>query len=297
MSHANRFDTVHEFSPEESRWRQVKFPNSGSENRPLPFARHSAVAIEDRYIVTYGGFDGVDTYFGPQMFDLETEKWSVLHPTGPTPPPRTNHTAVAIGRKIYVWGGITTAELIDIGDMWILDLTDLEAPSWHEVNQLGDLPPPRCGHTMFAIGNKLYLFGGGALENWHLKFSDVRVFDPETCVWSIQQTVGDIDPLIFPFAAKAGPFVFFGFGIGPKKYETVQNKLFVLDTVSWSWHQLRYTNSTGHGPWPIEKSMGTAALIGNVLFFFGGSDNWVRPIEDFESVKLPWPVNWLDGWP
>jgi len=87
--------------------------------------------------------------------------------------------------QLYIYGGIKRSSvdnnvLEDLGDMFVLDTESLE---WREERCL-NTPPPRCGHKMVAMRGKLYLFGGGAGEDWALTYNDINVYDPSTKVFS-----------------------------------------------------------------------------------------------------------------
>ena len=44
-----------------------------------------------------------------------------------------------------------------LNDLWSFSINKKE---WTNVNQFGDIPSPRCGHSLHFHGEKLFLFGG-----------------------------------------------------------------------------------------------------------------------------------------
>ncbi|MEW5318732.1 MAG: hypothetical protein WDW38_009927 [Sanguina aurantia] len=104
--------------------------------------------------------------------------WALLHcqvTAGGLPPvPRVAHTAAAVGTSIYIFGGRTGMEMGDgaMDDLWVFDtVTD----AWSQVlGATGDLPAKRSFHTMVALGQKLYVFGGCGVVD---RLSDMYEFD------------------------------------------------------------------------------------------------------------------------
>lgn len=57
---------------------------------------------------------------------------------------------------IYLFGGITATNRT-LNDMWCFST---HQERWTVVHQRGDVPEPRCGHTLIMHHEKLFLFGG-----------------------------------------------------------------------------------------------------------------------------------------
>ena len=68
----------------------------------------------------------------------------------------------------------TNSRLIYINDT----ASGADAFVWKKVNQLGDLPKEREGHTVNAYNGKLYLFGGSTDHETHLSHNTVHSFNP-----------------------------------------------------------------------------------------------------------------------
>eukprot|EP00727_Mastigamoeba_balamuthi_P001103 m51a1_g10990 hypothetical protein (401) ;mRNA; r:331067-332865 len=274
-----RFDDVWVYDPESKAW-SLQRPLFGTAPR---FSRFSAVAINGK-IYMYGGYDGMSSYFQVQVFDPRERTWSVLQAGGEAAPlNRTNHAACAVGDKMYVFGGISGKRLVDLDDLWAFDTT---SASWQRLSA-PNRPEARCGHIMFSVGKKIYVFGGGAEEGWKRKFTRLHVYDTEANAWGVQEVTGAVQEVIFPLACKAGEFVFIFGGIGPAETETVTRRLFVLDTVSFHMSEI----TLGRKNKMDAKAMGTACAIGNSIYFFGGSDCMISAVADFDTLSLPWIEN------
>eukprot|EP01105_Mastigella_eilhardi_P021867 TRINITY_DN5327_c0_g1_i1.p2 TRINITY_DN5327_c0_g1~~TRINITY_DN5327_c0_g1_i1.p2 ORF type:complete len:430 (-),score=130.61 TRINITY_DN5327_c0_g1_i1:75-1364(-) len=288
-SHDVRYSDVAVFDPD-----TMTFAYPCINGSPPRFARHTAcLCAGGRKIVVFGGFDGIDTYFGTAVLDLPAMSWEYVETKGVKPRNRTNHACCAIGKQMFVFGGISGKNLDDLGDFLVLDT---ETMTWSAVDAPG-VPPARCGHVMFTANGNVYVFGGGAEEGWKRKFSELHVYDPRANRWSIQPCTvcgeggpARVSTLIFPYFFQTGPFVFLYGGICPNEGdEILVNDLFVLDTVSFSWRLV--TVEDAHLRWrSVEsdaKAMGTASVVGDRVIIFGGTDTHIRPLRHMELLQLP----------
>jgi N-acetylneuraminic acid mutarotase len=154
----NRFDGVYSFDVTTNKF--TNFTNFKSTTKPPKFARHTTVNIDNK-LYSFGGYDGIGTYFGLAVFDPATVTWAYPTTYGETPILRTNHAAAAIGSKMYIYGGNRTDEdktYHIYGDLCVFDTKTM---TWSKPITSGDVPGPRVAHKLLAVGNKLYLFGGG----------------------------------------------------------------------------------------------------------------------------------------
>jgi len=233
------------------------------------FSRHTAVLVGSK-IYIYGGFDGFGTNFDLNIFDPYSRTWTNVPNTvvrGQIPSSRTNHAAVSVGNKMYMFGGNNNNaagvyQVLD--DLCVLNTDTL---TWSKPKTTGERPTARSGHTLTAIGKNLYLFGGGVWneeEGWVHKYNDLYVLNTETMIWSKPSCSGTIDTSTFPISFAIGRFLFV-FGGGSKPQHCVTNDLYVLDTLTFSWSRPATSNTL-----PEPRDMGTASYCGRKVYFIGG---------------------------
>lgn len=141
--------------------------SSGTWGLVLPhFARsgHSAICdpIRDRMIV-FGGRDG--GFSSPLRNDVLAlplaggQTWTTLATAGPSPPGRTQHTAIYDSRRdrMVVFGGNSPALS---NDVWVLSLSG--TPTWARLTPAGTPPSPRFGHSAIydPVRDRMVVFGG-----------------------------------------------------------------------------------------------------------------------------------------
>lgn len=112
-------------------------------------------------------------------------------------PKRVNHAAVAVGHKIYSFGGYCTGENsreYTSMDVHVLNTTTFR---WikHPVSDLpyfendDILPYKRYGHTAVVYKDKIYIWGG---RNDHASCSVLFCFDTLWHCWTAPKVTGDI---------------------------------------------------------------------------------------------------------
>jgi len=260
-----RFNDIYVYQTESKAVEKVA-PASGT---PPKFARHSAVSIAHK-IYLFGGFDGISQHFHLSVYNTVDNTWETPEVVGYCPPSRTNHAAASIGSIMYMFGGMYKEsgagcmdKLVFLNDMYMLD-TAVSPMRWTKIAQQGDVPAPRCGHRLIAIGSRLLLFGGGCGEQWDVKYSDIHIFDPSTNTWNKPKVHGQAPVCTFTIAFASGVF-FFLFG-GQSIYDNnLTNDLYVLDTVHMSWTKLQ-----AHNQYPSARDMASGNVVGNTMHMFGG---------------------------
>jgi serine/threonine protein kinase len=164
----------------------------------LLFSQHSPGASESATIALIGS--KVYTFGGSfrgqwrnelWTWDMDDRTWTKIQTSGEPPLARTEHTMCAVGKCLYLHGGQRFGSYID--DMLTFDT---EQNVWKSVeispNLMGlsgavaQCPSPRSGHSLNAIGTKLYLFGGQWFETLHQRhlYNDLYCFDTETQTWT-----------------------------------------------------------------------------------------------------------------
>lgn len=95
-----------------------------------------------------------------------------------------------VGSKVFIYGGG------DQGSVPVTDaqvhVLDLDTWAWSQPTVNGTTAPPvRQGHTMAAVGTKIYLFGGMAGQTI---FGDLWVFDTTTFEWTEHEVESEAGP-------------------------------------------------------------------------------------------------------
>ena len=148
------------------KWRKLH----DGENAGAPSARYSASAVQhDGALWMYGGDDGghktsmfnyiFEAWFDELWrFDLRSYVWNKVQYKSPvSPPKRALHAAVAIGRHMYVYGGL------ELSDTW---RWDFDASTWQLMipGQEEDATHPGRRHALAATtpsgAEGFYIFGG-----------------------------------------------------------------------------------------------------------------------------------------
>ncbi|KNA11378.1 hypothetical protein SOVF_135770 [Spinacia oleracea] len=153
-----------------------------------PSAResHTATLVGDGgQLAVFGGSgEGVGNYLNDVHFlDLKTMSWSSPMVKGDySPPPRDSHVSVAVGRKVFVYGG-------DCGDRYHgdVDVFDVDSLTWSRLEVLGPSPGRRAGHAAIGIGTKVYVVGGVGDKKY---YNDTWVLDTTISSWSKLEICG-----------------------------------------------------------------------------------------------------------
>jgi len=233
------------------------------------FSRHTSCLVGNKVYV-FGGFDGHGTNFDLATFDPYTRSWTNVSKAaqkGQAPPSRTNHAAASVGKNMFIFGGNNNNEAGQYQVLDDLNMLDTLTMTWSRPKTTGAIPCARSGHTLTAIGKKLYLFGGGVWnerEGWVHKFNDLYVLDTETLHWTKPECQGKIDTSTFPISYAVGRFLFV-FGGGSKPLHSVTNDLYMLDTATLTW-----SSPESDGTKPAPRDMGTASVVGDSVYFLGG---------------------------
>ena len=93
-----------------------------TETWPPPLDSHSAIAdVENKKIYLFGGLAKYQATADTYEFTIETGKWKKLETKGPTPAPRSNHSAAFYNSSMVIYGGINNDGDV-LGDMWELNV-------------------------------------------------------------------------------------------------------------------------------------------------------------------------------
>ena len=97
------------------------------------------------------------------------------------PSPRSNCAGAHVDGLVYMFGGHggEKYQKIAFNDMWCFNLS---TGLWSSIEYVNTACDPRAGHSLFAIGQKIYVYGGWNLES---QFNDIAVFNLSTREWTI----------------------------------------------------------------------------------------------------------------
>lgn len=97
---------------------------------PSPRESHTATLVGDDKMVIFGGSgEGEANYLNDlHVLDLKNMRWTSPDVRGDVPVPRDSHSALAIGNKLFVYGG-------DRGDRYHgdVDMLDMDTLTWSKV--------------------------------------------------------------------------------------------------------------------------------------------------------------------
>ena len=145
-----QFNTMYILDLEKMMWRMI---SPIGENFPPKMDSHSCV-VYNKNLIFFAGYISGYRSSSIHLYEIGSDTWERKEIAGPCP--RSNHSAVVFGWKMYVFGGLDE-DHSTLNDFWSLNL---ENWTWHNIALKGDVPPPRSGHTMLLYKNTFILFGG-----------------------------------------------------------------------------------------------------------------------------------------
>jgi len=214
------------------------------------------------------------------MYDTETKRWfSVKSSSAQVPAPRWLHSAVSIGGRMLVFGGVSYSDII-LGDVWLFNPDD---SSWIKAAPIGDNILPREGHSAcVAKDTQMWVFGG--ISYGHIPFNDLWMYDSTRNEWAVKDAKGITPPprwlhsaSTFQDSTKKESIIIFG---GVTRNWIPLNDLWVLDLEKLEW---THPHSVGLPPFP--RMMHGAGIIKDKLFVHAGIANNI-PFEDLWTYDL-----------
>ncbi|KXS96273.1 hypothetical protein AC578_3866 [Pseudocercospora eumusae] len=277
-------------------WSQRRLNFTVTHSNPFPRygAAVNASASKDGSIYLMGGLINGSTVkgdlwmveAGPQASGSMT--CFPVATTSEGPGPRVGHASLLVGNAFIVFGGDTK---MDEGDMLddTLYLLNTSTKQWSRALPAGPRPPGRYGHTLNILGSKIYIFGG-QVEGYF--FNDLVAFDlnalqQATNRWEIliQNTIdggpphGQIPPARtnHTIITWQDRLYLFGGTDGIHWY----NDVWSYSPASNSWVQL---DCIGYIPAPREGH--AAALVGDVMYIFGGRNEEGNDLGDLAAFRI-----------
>jgi hypothetical protein len=154
-------------------WRKVE------QKGDVPSPREGAILIAVRgSLYLYGGTDkegSTSCAQGVFQFNTDTNTWSKLNTTGPSPK-ALSMSGVFCDGKMVTFGGVLSGK--GCSSVHFLDIESLE---WNEVNTHGNRPKPRCDHSCAVSQRSMFVCAGtGSDELW---FNDLHRLSVDSLEW------------------------------------------------------------------------------------------------------------------
>ncbi|CAL1409672.1 unnamed protein product [Linum trigynum] len=204
-------------------------------------------------------------------------KWVKLEQEGKGPGARSSHAVALVGDKAYAFGGEFAPRVPVDNQIYAFDLKTL---TWSAPETTGDVPPPRVGVTMAAVGKTIYVFGGRDTE--HNELNELYAFDTETSQWTLLSS-GDAGPANRSYHSTAADdrhvYVFGGCGVDGRL-----NDLWGYDVVEGKW--VGYP-SPGEGC----KGRGGPGLVvaqGKIWVVYGFAGMEVDDVHCYDPAQKKW---------
>ena len=129
---------------------------------PIRRTHHVGFLYNDYYYI-FGGRDinrrkMNDMYRVHLDLNDKEQEWELVENDGDIPEPVAEHQGVLYNSSFYVFGGVNQSEEVSNN----LYVYSIEENQWTKYEFEENVVPPRTGHSMSLIGNKLVVFGGFA---------------------------------------------------------------------------------------------------------------------------------------
>ncbi|KAK7011091.1 kelch domain-containing protein 1 [Biomphalaria glabrata] len=226
---------------------QVKKINHESSSFPYSGREGQVACCVGQKVYIFGGVEqgqGNEPKETNEMivFDMNTLKWSQPDVTGMIPPPRSASSLVAVGTKLYLFGGLSHMS------GWFDDIFvyDTVTNSWCILETEGNRPRARDKLQAVVIDTNIYYFGGFGPKSDEAEAADLEGNDDD------EEDEEDIPESHEQEGAEFGWF----------------NDLYVLDTVNLKWSQPMHMNLGV----PTQRAAHAMCTIGRHLIIFGGRD-------------------------
>ena len=230
-------------------------------------------------------------------FDIEASSWWKMgNLEGANPRPRSMHTALALGGKMLIFGGVASGSHMLMNDVWSLDMGERK---WQEVIIAKDLPSPipREGHTMVSgikdTTGSFTIFGGMGYS--YAPLDDVWTLNVQTGQWRAL-TKGTVEeerpPARWMHSAVAIDGKMYIFGGCSASFAAMEDT-WVFDGENNEWERVEPIGFPPPARW-LHTANVIRADIGsgdNMLIFGGASNN--SPLQDM-WVFSPADSSWVE---
>ncbi|XP_003407785.1 rab9 effector protein with kelch motifs isoform X1 [Loxodonta africana] len=207
-----------------------------------------------------GGANPNRSFSDVHAMDLGTHQWDLATWEGLLP--RYEHASFipsCTPDSIWVFGGADQS-----GNRNCLQVLNPETRTWTTPEVTSPPPSPRTFHTSSAaIGNQLYVFGGGERGAQPVQDVKLHVFDANTLTWSQPETLGKPpSPRHGHVMVAAGTKLFIHGGLAGDKF---YDDLHCIDISDMRWQKLSPTGAA-----PTGCAAHSAVAVGKHVYIFGG---------------------------
>ncbi|KAM7271945.1 hypothetical protein ACFE04_031159 [Oxalis oulophora] len=203
--------------------------------------------------------------------------WIKLEQNGTGPGARSSHAIAIVGQKGYVFGGEFSPRVPVDNNLHVFDLETL---TWSVADVTGDIPPPRVGVTIAAVGRTIYVFGGR--DSTHKELNELYSFDTSTNVWTLLSS-GDNGPPNRSYHSTTADdrkvYIFGGCGVAGRL-----NDLWAYDVVDQKWVQYPNAgdNCKGRG------GPGFAVAQEKIWVVYGFAGSEMDDVHSFDPISQTW---------
>ncbi|XP_042334721.1 rab9 effector protein with kelch motifs [Sceloporus undulatus] len=213
-------------------------------------------------VVVVGGANPNGSFSDSHIISLDSHSW--MTPKWPGLLPRYEHAAfipTSQPTRLWVYGGAS-----ETGNRNCVQVLNLQSETWEKPEVTGTPPSPRTYHTSTAaIGDRLYVFGGGDKGVDPVQDQQLHIFDSATLTWLQPEVRGQppsprhghavvaVENRLFIHGGLAG--------------DTFYNDLFSIDITDLKWETLPATGCVPGG-----RAAHSAMAFRGHLYIFGGMD-------------------------
>ncbi|XP_020205033.1 nitrile-specifier protein 5 [Cajanus cajan] len=203
--------------------------------------------------------------------------WVKLDQRGTGQGARSSHAIAIVAQKVYAFGGEFVPRVPVDNNVHVFDLETL---TWSVTDASGDIPPPRVGVTMAAVGETIYVFGGRDSE--HKELNELYSFDTRANKWALISS-GPVGPPHRSYHSTAADdryvYVFGGCG-----FEGRLNDLWAFDVLDKKWVEFPSPgeNCKGRG------GPGLAVAQGKIWVVYGFAGEEMDDVHCFDPAHGTW---------
>jgi len=234
---------------------------------------------------------------GSEIFAYYTVDWTDMQPSGNVPIARQQLSGIRAQKGstdcFFIFGGINNWDSAD-GMLNDIHCYDIAGNVWVDLKGAGTPPSPRRRHSMVAIGQFLYVFGG--IDTTNGPVNSLGKYDIVNDKWVSVSPSGSIPAARQGHTAVAlnGKMIVFG-GQGTSSFF---NNMYSFDPDKNTWSIVQ-TN----GQIPGGRSLMSAVTVGTDMYIFGGIKGYggysyyLDDLFKFDTVKAVWSQILIGGAP